>query len=219
VFPGFIRRLDDMHLLAIHDSPRVANWFGVAIAAQHACFAVFALLLLAVVALLVLGIVACRKRWYHVLLLSTPVYGRVFRNYLLYHFSGVASLLLREGVPVDVAMQNLEALDDSPLLCDAAAAVRRAARVGKPVSAGIENVAWFPRSELWLMANAERQERLDDYLEDLCTRTARSMDRAEVIFRHLEPSLIMCLAGVTAVYIVSVFLPLATIFRYVRLGE
>ena len=195
IFPDFIGRLDQMHLLAVHQSPGAANWFAVAIAAQHACFAVFALLLAVAVAMALLGLVAPSSRWYHRLLLAMPVYGRVFRNYLLYHFSGVASLLLGGGVPMAVAMDNLEALDDSPLLREAAVAARRAAELGKPVSTGLESVDWFPRSELWLMANAEKQERLDDYLQDLCARTARSVERAEAVFRHLEPSLIMCLAG------------------------
>ncbi len=216
-FPKYLDSIGRLHLL--DQGAWARDWLLWSTTLQHVLVGLLAVMWCAVMALLVAGVVRSSSEGYHRLLLGLPLYGRVFRNYLLHHFAGVTGLLLGQGVPVNVALDNLAALDDSPLLRQAAGAARRAVEIGKPLSAGLEGVDWFPPSERWLMAHAEKQERLQEYLDDLADRTAVSMDRSEGILRNLEPSLIGGLAIVIGIYCIAVFLPMVSTFKYIRMGE
>lgn len=211
--------IEALHLLVPGSSDQFPRIVGIALVVQKLMVAAFAGLWIAAAGVAVTGVIAPSSRGYHELLLKLPLYGRVFRHYLLYHFAGVVGLLTREGVRLPEALENLAGLRDSPLVSDAAHAAWTALQNGKPLSAGLADAPWFPRSEIWLMSNAEKQEKLEVYLEDLQKRSAEGAGRVENIFRQLEPVAIAALSGLVGIYVVSVFLPLVTHFKYLRIWE
>jgi type IV pilus assembly protein PilC len=219
LLPDFMTRVQAVSPLLPGKGDQFPRLISIAFLVQRGGVAVFALLWLAVLGILVASIVAPRSRGYQEMLLRLPLYGNLLRKYLLYNLSGVLGLLLREGVPLPDALDNLEALRESPLLSNAASSGRRAIERGQPLSEGLKAAAWIPRSELWLMGNAEKQELLDQYMNDLAARSTESIGRSEQLFRNLEPTLIAGLAIVVGGYVVSVFIPMARVFSIVHLGE
>jgi type II secretory pathway component PulF len=218
LMPSFLANIEHMHLLLPRDSiifPRPVLW---AFAGQYIVTAVIAVLWIVSLGLFVLSVTSPRSRLYHNMLLHMPVYSRVFRGYLLYHFSGVLGLLTAQGVPLDVALENVRALSESELMTDAADDALRGVRNGRPLSVGLEKARWFPRTELFLMKTAEEQESLETYLADLNERTAGRISRSEYVLRNLEPNLIVFIALAVGAYAISVFLPLANMFKYINLG-
>lgn len=219
VMPHFLESLRDMHLLIPSDSVLFPKAVTIAFIVQKVLVALLAVLWLASMAFLGLGLFAPVSRSYHQLLIKLPFYGRLFRGYLLYHLSGVLGLLLKQRVGVDTALENLRSLRESPLLSEAAEHTLVSVRNGQRISQGLSKAEWIPRSELWLMETAEKQEQLDTYLEDLNRRAASLISRSEYVFKNMEPNLIVVLAFLVGGYVVSVFLPLFNMFKMTMLGE
>lgn len=218
VVPHFLKTIASMHLLIPRESVLFPRSVATAFTVQHVMTVILAVLWLVAFLLLLMSLISPHSRLYHQMLLHMPVYHRVFRGYLMYHFSGVLGLLTAQNVPLDIAIDNLRALSESPLMTDAADGAARAIQNGATLSSGLEDARWFPRTELFLMKTAEQQESLDTYLADLNERTAAHIGRSEYVFRNLEPTLIVFIAIAIGVYVVSVFIPFATVFKYISLG-
>jgi type II secretory pathway component PulF len=219
IIPGFLDSIRALHLLVPRESILFPRQVAFALDLQQVLVVVLVIVWIAAVAVTLMGVVAPASRGTHGFLLKVPFYGRVFRNYLIYHLSGVLGMLLRQRVPMDTALENLGSLRESPLLSDAAEHGLRAVRNGELLSRGLAQVPWLPKSELWLMETAEQQEQLESYLEELNRRTASSIARSELIFKNIEPNLVALLAIGIGAYIISVFIPLFNMFKFMTLGE
>ena len=217
--PDFLARLSEMRQLVPDTSPLFPRFVGIAFAVQQVMVVVFALLWLVAAALCMIAYVTPARRLYHSVLLRLPLYGRLFRSYLLYHLSAITGLLTRAGAPLPEALDVIEELKDSPLLVDVARAGQQALQQGRPLSSGFASACWFPRSEIALMASAEKQERLADYLDDLGRRSTGAIGRGEDVFRNSEPAFVAFLAVLVALYAIAVFVPVTQWFKFVTLGD
>jgi type II secretory pathway component PulF len=217
IVPDFIGRLDDMRMLLPESSVLYPASMKIAFTAQRVVVGVFVVLWILAVSVAAWSMFAPSSRGLHLLLLRLPVYNRLFRYYLLYHFASVMSLLLGAGASLRETLQILAGLRESPLLRDAALAASEAVENGLPVSHGLRGVSWFPRNELWLMEHAESDENFAGYAGDLSQRMLDAITRMENILHNIEPNAIVLLALVVAAYVVAVAYPLIRVFGIVKI--
>lgn len=198
-----------------HYPPMIQTAFAV----QYVIVGLFTVLWAIALLLLLGGLFFPTTRAYQLILLRLPLYGFLMRYYLRYHFAGVTSMLLKEGVPLDEALDNLSALNDSPLIAEAATNAREYVEHGRPLSAAMAEVAWFSESEAVLLKNAEQQEQVLPYLQELHERTSSAVGRLEQVVFSLEPTLISTLAVAVGTYVIAVLIPLLSYTKYIALGD
>lgn len=218
LFPRLMRSLSELHALLGPGKGR-PWWFDWAITGQRFGFWVLAVLGVVALVVLVSSFVEPRSRWFQTFLLKVPVYRRLFRSYLIFELSGILSVMLRHGVPLAQALDCLQAISGSALLKEAAGKALASVGNGKPASAGLATVSWFPRRELLLLARAEDQERVEFWAKDASESARETVSRSEKTLWTLEPRLVAVVALVVALYLVSVFVPVTGVFHFIALGD
>jgi general secretion pathway protein F len=180
----------------------------------------FTVLWLCYLALVGVALVKPRSMVIHRLLFAIPGIRAVIRRYQLFHFASALDLLLSHSVPIDEALLCVAASKEAPLAAQAAYNALGAAELGMPLSAGMGGP---PRiisfDELWLLREAEKREQLPQFFHNLTERVVRELEQLPTLIQRFEPIIVAILGIWVALAAVSVFLPTAKWFEFVRLGE
>ncbi|MCX7626628.1 MAG: type II secretion system F family protein [Candidatus Sumerlaeaceae bacterium] len=156
----------------------------------------------------------------HRILIRMPGYGQVFRRYLQFHFVSVLELQLVHGIPLSEALDALAEDSDLPLVSSAAHAAKQGLALGAPLSGVVALCPQiFPAREIWFLKQAERYERLPQYLGELSRRLSDEIRNIEVLVQKYEPLAILVLGVMVGSFAISVFLPAMRWTYFVRLGE
>ena len=218
VFPALYGQIEAFHVLMPSDAPaypgRIAALFGV----QRIMVVVFAVMAAAFVFMVCASWIAPGSREFQVVTLRLPVFGRLFRNYLLYHFAGVLRLMLVAHVPLVDALRNLRDMRESPLLSEPAAHAIAALEQGRPLADGLAGATWLPTGTLWLIRKAEERDQLEECLDDMRRRCLESLEYTGSAFLQTEAPIIFVAGVAVGIYAVSAFVPAVCHFKMMVLG-
>jgi type IV pilus assembly protein PilC len=147
--------------------------------------------------------------------LRAPVFGPLLRTFILARVSRGLSVMLRNGIPLDDALQITGGLAANEVYRKHFQEIRRQAIDGQkmfPVMAAAP--AHFPE-QYWLQFRAaEEKAKLKETLDYLGEMYNDEVTNAvESLTATIEPFLMIFLGGVVGVIVVSVFLPMTTMMQ------
>jgi len=156
----------------------------------------------------ILRIPRIKRRWDQ-LGLGLPLIGRVLKLVNAAQFARTFSTLSSSGATVPEALHAATGSVRNEVFRQATIQVRREVEEGRALHAGLRATNVFPAMLIHMVASGERGSDLPqmmglaaDYIEDELDRNST------VAIGLLEPALIVCLAGIVAMIVLAIMLPI-----------
>lgn len=141
--------------------------------------------------------------------LRLPLFGKLIRNVGAAQFARTFATLSASGATVPDALKAAEGAVANIVFKDAAQSVRRGVEEGQPLNATMKASGVFPPMLVHMVASGERGSdlpammgRAADYMEDELDSSAT------VALGLVEPAMIVLLAGVIALIVLAIMLPI-----------
>lgn len=149
------------------------------------------------------------KRPWDRLKLRVPIFGKLIRTVGASQFARTFATLSASGATVPDALNAAEGAVSNIVFKDAARTVRRQVEEGQPLNRAMKASGVFPPMLIHMVASGERGSdlpgmmgRAADYMED-------ELDsRATVALGLVEPAMIVLLAGIIALIVLAIMLPI-----------
>lgn len=149
------------------------------------------------------------KRRFHLLLLKTPVMGKLVRGLNTARFSRTLSILSSSGVPVLDALQLAAPVVANLPMQDAIITAAEKVREGSSIYAALERSKLFPPMTLHLISSGEKSGNLEDMLDKAAQQQERELELLIATFMGLfEPLLIVAMGGIVLIIVLSILLPI-----------
>jgi len=149
------------------------------------------------------------KRRFHMLLLRTPVIGKLVRGLNTARFSRTLSILSSSGVPVLDALQLAAPVVANLPMQDAVIDAAEKVREGSSIYAALDRSKLFPPMTLHLISSGERSGNLEGMLDKAAEQQERELELTIATFMGLfEPLLIVAMGGIVLLIVLSILLPI-----------
>jgi len=178
---------------------------------------VYVTILLGTLTLLFVGVNRLRatksgQRYWDMLLLRLPVFGKLNHRVALARFSRTMSTLMTSGVPILQALETVGGAVDNAVISSALLDAREAVREGERIGDPLKHSKMFPPMVVQMIRIGEETGSLDSMLAKVADFYEAEVDAMlESLTAVMEPILIVCLGGVVGFIVVAMFLPLIAI--------
>jgi len=157
------------------------------------------------------------KRKVHMLLLRTPLVGRLVRGTNTGRFTRTLGILFGSGVPILDAMQiGTQVVTHLPMK----EAIEQAAvkvREGASLSRALHASKLFPPITLHLIASGESSGKLDEMLDRAAENQEREVETlVAALMGVFEPVLILTMGGVVLTIVLAILLPIFDLNQLVQ---
>lgn len=149
------------------------------------------------------------KRPWDRMKLRMPLFGKLIRNVGAAQFARTFATLSASGATVPDALKAAEGAVGNIVFKDAAQTVRRSVEEGQPLNRAMKATGIFPPMLIHMVASGERGSdlpammgRAADYMEDELDSSAT------VALGLVEPAMIVILAGIIALIVLAIMLPI-----------
>lgn len=148
----------------------------------------------------------------HRVLLRIPLLGALLTQSLIAGFSRTFGTLLGAGVPHLDALTIVRDTSPNEVLVEGVAAIRRTVREGEGIARPMEATGVFDDLVCNMVEVGEQTGELDTMLLRVADAYERSLDRRiDLLFRVLQPAILIVVAGFVGFIVVALFLPLMRI--------
>jgi type II secretory pathway component PulF len=153
-----------------------------------------------------------------IVILSTPLLGRVIAQFALVRFARMLGTLVSAGVPLIASLKVArEAIGNQTLADTVSRAIERVQR-GEPLSKSLANSPkLFPPSVVEMIAVAEETARLDKELLRLASAYELDLDRQlRMLVAIAEPAMLFVMAGLIGTIVIAMLLPVFSLQDLVK---
>ncbi|MEO1642404.1 MAG: type II secretion system inner membrane protein GspF [Pseudomonadota bacterium] len=141
--------------------------------------------------------------------LRLPIIGKLMRTVNAARFARTFATLSGSGATVPDALVAAKGAVSNQVFKDAVSGVRRDVEEGQPLNKAMKNVNLFPPMLVHLVASGERGSNLPDMMGRAADYMEDELDsNATVALGLVEPILIVLLAGIVALIVLSIMLPI-----------
>lgn len=152
------------------------------------------------------------RRRMHGLALRLPVLGGLLSQALVAGFARTFGTLLQAGVPHLDALAIVRDTSANDALAEAVERIRQTVLEGEGIAAPMETVGLFDELVCNMVDVGEQTGELDGMLLRVADAYERQVDhRIEILFKLLQPALLIIVAGFVGFIVVALFLPLMRI--------
>jgi type II secretory pathway component PulF len=158
------------------------------------------------------------RRRLEIVILSTPLLGRVIAQFALVRFARMLGTLVSAGVPLIASLKVArEAIGNQTLADTVSRAIERVQR-GEPLSKSLANSPkLFPPSVVEMIAVAEETARLDKELLRLASAYELDLDRQlRMLVAIAEPAMLFVMAGLIGTIVIAMLLPVFSLQDLVK---
>jgi type IV pilus assembly protein PilC len=146
-----------------------------------------------------------------------PLVGRLLKKSLLAHFCEVVGYLLRHQVPLPEALRMAAMTSGNAYVVQTIEATARQVERGRPLSESMKETGFYPRSLVWMVETAEKQEQVGEVLEESAAMYRDMVDDwSERVYWLLQPFLLFMIGGLIFLVVVALYLPLFRIGSVIR---
>jgi len=149
------------------------------------------------------------RRKLEIVLLSTPMLGRVIAHFALVRFARMLGTLVGAGVPLIASLKVAREAIGNQTLADTVSRAIEQVQEGTALSRSLSgSPRLFPPSVVEMVAVAEETGRLDKELLRLATAYEADLDRQlRLLVAVAEPAMLFLMAGVIGTVVVGMLLP------------
>lgn len=150
-------------------------------------------------------------------LLRMPIVGGLVSRVVFARFARTLSLLFSSGISMDESLESCQRVVGNRVVAADVAYAREQLRQGRGLAEPLKETRSFPPMLVEMIGVGEETGALDQVLNQIATFYEQEVERAvAVISSLLEPIIMVLLAGVVAIVLTSVFLPMFQIIEVIQ---
>lgn len=149
--------------------------------------------------------------------LRVPIMGKFVQKIALARFSRTFASLLAAGVPLIQTLEITATTSGNIVVGDALMDVKREISSGKPIANTISEHPIFPPLVIQMVSTGEETGALPEMLVKIADFYEAEVDtQADGLASTLEPIMIIMLAGLVGMMVVSLYLPIFSVFDLIK---
>lgn len=145
--------------------------------------------------------------------LKVPLFGDLIQKTAVARFCRTFGALTRSGVPILTALENVRDTAGNQAIANAIDDARQEIQGGGVISQALQNGRVFPTMAIQMIAIGEETGELDQMLMKVADFYEDEVEQAvKALTSLLEPIMIVVLGGLVGLMLVSMYLPMLSIF-------
>lgn len=151
--------------------------------------------------------------WKGKVALSLPLLGTINRMNSAAQFANTMSVLLAAGITLDQAVETTAKVMENALFQDEVRSMKNGIEQGRSLSDCLSSKKYFPQTMVDMCAVGEETGALEENLENVADYYTNEADyRVQRLLAMLEPTLLVLLSIFAGFIVVSIYLPIFTMY-------
>jgi len=146
-----------------------------------------------------------------------PVFGPLFHKVALARFSSTLGMLLRAGVPILQALDNVKETVNNRVIADAVDDVKASVREGESIAKPLGKHKVFPPMVVQMLAVGEETGAVDTMLDKVAEFYNNEVTATvEALTSLIEPLLIAIIGGMVGAAVIALYMPMFNIINLIQ---
>ena len=146
--------------------------------------------------------------------ISIPRFGDLFKKMSLSRFNRHFGILLATGVPILSSLEIAKGVADNVLIDNALEKIRKSIKEGENIADPMSIIPVFPTMMVQMIAVGERTGTLDEVVSKLADFYENEVSNSiDILVTILEPLMLLFVAGLIGMIVISMYLPMFTIYQ------
>jgi type IV pilus assembly protein PilC len=146
-----------------------------------------------------------------------PVFGPLFHKVALARFSSTLSMLLRAGVPILQALDNVKETVNNRVIADAVDDVKTSVREGESIAKPLGKHKVFPPMVVQMLAVGEETGAVDTMLDKVAEFYNNEVTATvDALTSLIEPLLIAIIGGMVGAAVIALYMPMFNIINLIQ---
>lgn len=151
--------------------------------------------------------------YFHVMLLKMPIFGKVLQKTAIARMTQTLASLFAGSIPVLQSLSIVEKVVGNPVMGEVLNEARKSLEQGKPLSEPLKKSWVFPPFVSHMTAIGEQTGQLDEMLGKIAEFYEEDVDRTiDTLKSLIEPILILFLAVVVGIIVISILIPMFSMY-------
>jgi type IV pilus assembly protein PilC len=149
--------------------------------------------------------------------IKVPVFGPLFHKVALARFSSTLGMLLRAGVPILQALDNVKETVNNRVIADAVDDVKSSVREGESIAKPLAKHKVFPPMVVQMLAVGEETGAVDTMLDKVAEFYNNEVTATVAALTSLiEPLLIAIIGGMVGAAVIALYMPMFSIINLIQ---
>jgi type IV pilus assembly protein PilC len=149
--------------------------------------------------------------------IRVPVFGPLFHKVALARFASTLGMLLRAGVPILQALDNVKETVNNRVIADAVDDVKTSVREGESIARPLGKHKVFPPMVVQMMAVGEETGAVDTMLDKVAQFYNNEVTATvDALTSLIEPLLIAVIGGAVGAAVVALYMPMFSIINLIE---
>jgi len=149
--------------------------------------------------------------------IRVPVFGPLFHKVALARFASTLGMLLRAGVPILQALDNVKETVNNRVIADAIDDVKTSVREGESIAKPLGKHKVFPPMVVQMMAVGEETGAVDTMLDKVAQFYNNEVTATvDALTSLIEPLLIAVIGGAVGAAVVALYMPMFNIINLIQ---
>jgi len=149
--------------------------------------------------------------------IRVPVFGPLFHKVALARFASTLGMLLRAGVPILQALDNVKETVNNRVIADAVDDVKTSVREGESIARPLSKHKVFPPMVVQMLAVGEETGAVDTMLDKVADFYNNEVTATvEALTSLIEPLLIAVIGGCVGAAVIALYMPMFNIINLLK---
>ena len=149
--------------------------------------------------------------------IRVPVFGPLFHKVALARFSSTLGMLLRAGVPILQALDNVKETVNNRVIADAVDDVKTSVREGESIAKPLGKHKVFPPMVVQMMAVGEETGAVDTMLDKVAQFYNNEVTaQVDALTSLIEPLLIAFIGGAVGAAVIALYMPMFNVINLIQ---
>jgi type IV pilus assembly protein PilC len=149
--------------------------------------------------------------------IRVPVFGPLFHKVALARFASTLGMLLRAGVPILQALDNVKETVNNRVIADAVDDVKTSVREGESIARPLSKHKVFPPMVVQMLAVGEETGAVDTMLDKVADFYNNEVTATvEALTSLIEPLLIAVIGGCVGAAVIALYMPMFNIIKLLK---
>ncbi|MHB1345940.1 MAG: type II secretion system F family protein [Candidatus Humimicrobiaceae bacterium] len=157
------------------------------------------------------------KYYFDNMRMRIPKLGSLVKIISLSRFARTLGVLLAAGVPILKSLEIVKGVSNNSIIDNAISEIKDSIRQGENISVPLSKFKIFPQMFIQMVNVGEKSGTLDIILNKVADfYDSEIASSIEILMTVLEPLMLILVAGMIAVVVIAMYLPMFKIFQYIQ---
>jgi len=156
------------------------------------------------------------KLYFDTLRIHIPKFGDLIRKIALSRFARTLGVLIGAGVPILKSLEIVKGVPNNIIIDNAVNEIKDSIRQGENIAIPLARYSIFPAMFVQMVNVGEKSGTLDTILDKIADfYDSEITNSIEILMTVLEPLMLLLVAGMVAVVVIAMYLPMFRIYQFI----